>query len=165
VPGAALLLLLALAQSPGPASPPASAPPSPPPPASSITPEDRSHLEALRAALKGREDRPAREVFKNVKLLGDVPAGRLLRVMEWGYARSLGQSCSFCHVPGSWESDTNKHKVIARQMALMMRAINQEFLAKMPELTEDPADKPAVNCTTCHRGQKKPALELEGGSR
>src|SRR5215467_14650385 len=51
-------------------------------------------LASLRQAIAGKEEKPASEVFKNIQVLKGVPAGRLLRVMELGYAKSLGVSCT-----------------------------------------------------------------------
>jgi anti-sigma factor ChrR (cupin superfamily) len=46
-------------------------------------------LADLRKAIAGREDKPAGEVFKNIQMFKTMPAARLLRVMELGYAKSL----------------------------------------------------------------------------
>src|SRR5258705_13116266 len=54
-------------------------------------------LENLRKAIAGQENKPAEEVFKNIQMLKGMPAARLLRVMEMGYARSLGVNCTHCH--------------------------------------------------------------------
>lgn len=115
-------------------------------------------LEALGAAIAGKEDDPADQVFQNVKVLGDVPAKRLLAIMRMGYARSLGVSCDHCHVAGEWASDEKESKRIARQMARMTRELNEKVLPAIPELA---GKQPTVNCTTCHRGQRKPALSLD----
>ena len=42
--------------------------------------------------------KPAGEVFRNVKLLGDITADRFLLIMDIGYRQSLGFSCDYCHV-------------------------------------------------------------------
>jgi hypothetical protein len=114
------------------------------------------HLAELRRKIAGRETARASEVFENVKDLGEMPAGRLLKVMEIGYARSLGVACTHCHVAGQWASDEKKPKLAAREMRVLMRRVNDE-LARIPNLQ---SAKPTVNCTTCHRGQVKPALDL-----
>ncbi|HXD32134.1 MAG TPA: c-type cytochrome [Pyrinomonadaceae bacterium] len=114
-------------------------------------------LADLRKAIAGQEDKPAGEVFKNIQMLKAMPAGRLLRVMELGYARSLGVNCVHCHVAGQWEKEDKPTKQIARDMAAMAANINNEQLKKIKNLK---SAEPVINCTTCHRGQTKPALNL-----
>jgi hypothetical protein len=114
-------------------------------------------LAELQKMIAGREEQPAEQVFKNIQVMKGVPAGRFLRIMQLGYARSLGVNCAHCHVPGQWESDEKPTKGIAREMILMMRAINNDILKKIKNLK---SESPAVNCTTCHRGETKPALNL-----
>lgn len=121
------------------------------------TPDDSPEVVELLAAIQGKENRPAGEVFKNVKLLRDVPAARFLRIMDTGYARSLGVSCSHCHVEGRWDADEMRAKRAAREMIILTRTINDE-LVKMQDIDNT---EPAVNCTTCHRGYVKPALQMK----
>ena len=113
-------------------------------------------LAELRKRIAGQEQKPAAEVFKNIQLLKEVPAGRLLSIMEMGYARSLGVDCTHCHVAGQWEKDDKPTKQVAREMSKMVGVIRGE-LKKIPNLR---SENPVVNCTTCHRGQVKPALNL-----
>lgn len=118
-------------------------------------------LAKLREQIKGKETEPAEKVFKNIQILKGMPAGRLLAVMEMGYARSLGVSCTHCHVPEKFESEEKPAKQIAREMWLMMGKINTELLKNIKNLK---SESPTVNCTTCHRGQIKPALNLPAPS-
>src|SRR5437868_2707554 len=62
-------------------------------------------LAKLREQIKGKEKDPASNVFKNIQMLKQVPAGRLLSIMENGYSRSLGVDCTHCHVSDKWESE------------------------------------------------------------
>jgi hypothetical protein len=126
-------------------------------------------LADLRAFIAGKEESPAIEVFNNVQQYRNVSAGRFLRIMEFGFTVALGVDCSHCHVPGKWDSDEKPTKQIARDMSVMLAQINNEHLRKIPNLR---STNPQVNCTTCHRGQRRPALELPpavrppiGGSR
>ena len=114
-------------------------------------------LENLRKAIAGQENKPAEEVFKNIQMLKGMPAGRLLRVMEMGYARSLGVNCTHCHVADAWEKEDKPTKQIAREMHAMVGVINDGQLKKIKNLK---GPNSIVNCTTCHRGQTKPALNL-----
>ena len=116
-----------------------------------------SLMNAVLATIAGRERMPAESVFRNIKVLQQVPAGRLLRMMNYGYARSLGVSCDHCHVVGEWEKEDRAQKQIARQMRAMVDSINRGLLAKIEGLE---SDNPVVNCTTCHRGMTKPALDF-----
>ncbi len=59
--------------------------------------------------------------------------------------------------PGKWESDEDATKKIAREMMAMTKAITEQYLKKIEGLK---GPNPAVSCTTCHRGQVKPALSL-----
>lgn len=115
-------------------------------------------LKELRESIKGKEDMPSVKVWKNVQMFTQLPAERLLSIMEKGYARSLGVTCIHCHNPKDYGSDEKQEKLITREMALMVRKINSELLANIEELGDRRA---IVNCTTCHRGQKKPALFME----
>lgn len=141
---------VAAAQSPAPAGAPPSG--SPPPYAAEV----ERYIAEVQAAIKGKEDLPAKDVFKNVLILGDVPAARLLRTMQ-GFTRSIGVSCTKCHVPDHWDSDEKDDKGVTRDMMKMTRAINEDYLKKIKALEDD---KPNVNCNTCHRGQAHPGAEL-----
>jgi Photosynthetic reaction centre cytochrome C subunit len=113
----------------------------------------------LREQIKGRENEPASQVFKNVStpMLKDMPAARLLAVMEFGYARSLGINCTHCHVVDKWESEEKPQKQVARDMVAMVAKINGEMLKGIKNLK---SPTPTVNCTTCHRGQVIPATNM-----
>jgi hypothetical protein len=114
-------------------------------------------LAQLRAEISGKENQPAEQVFKNIQLLKGMPAGRLLAVMEVGYSKSLGVNCTHCHVAGQWEKEEKPTKQITRDMSAMAKAINTEYLKGIKNLK---SPNPVVNCTTCHRGQVKPALNM-----
>jgi ketosteroid isomerase-like protein len=109
------------------------------------------------SAISGRENQRADSVFRNLRTMGRMPAGRLLAVMRDGYANSLGVDCTHCHVPGDFSSEENNRKQIARDMMAMVTRINTELLPAVPNLRGPQA---IVNCSTCHRGQVKPALNV-----
>lgn len=104
-------------------------------------------------SIAGRENQPAESVFKNIKILKGVPAGRLVNIMNMGFGRSLGVSCGFCHVPGKWDLDDKQEKNTARIMIAMVGAINRDYLSKVPV---DSGPPPTANCFTCHRGMPRP---------
>src|SRR5688572_15208080 len=113
----------------------------------------------LKERIKGKEQVPASEVFKNIQtpMLKQRPAAQLLAVMEFGYARSLGVNCTHCHAPDQWEAENKPQKQIAREMSAMVAALNGTMLKSIKNLK---SASPTVNCTTCHRGEVKPALNL-----
>ena len=111
----------------------------------------------LKERIKGKEQEPAEKVFKNIHSMKGVPSGRFLAIMEFGYARSLGVNCTHCHTPEKWETEDKPQKQIARDMAAMVAKINGEHLKNIKNLK---SENPIVNCTTCHRGEIKPALNL-----
>ncbi|MGH9947976.1 MAG: photosynthetic reaction center cytochrome c subunit family protein [Pyrinomonadaceae bacterium] len=116
-------------------------------------------LAKLKEQIKGKEKEPAETVFKNIQMpmFKGSPAGRVLAVMEFGYARSLGVDCTHCHVPDKWESEDKQQKQIARDMQAMVFKIGGELLPGIKNLK---TTTPTINCTTCHRGEIKPALNL-----
>ena len=108
-------------------------------------------------SIAGRENLPAESVFKNIKVMTGVPAGRLVRIMNMGFGLSLGVRCAHCHVSGHWDSEDKAQKQIARDMMAMTKTITTDLLPKIKNLH---SEHPVVNCTTCHRGAIKPALNL-----
>ena len=119
--------------------------------------DQEAKLAELRKQIAGKENLPAETVFKNIQFLKGVPAARLLAVMKIGYSRSLGVNCTHCHVVDAWEKDDKSTKQTARDMAQMVRTINNDLLKNIKNLR---SESPVINCTTCHRGQTKPALDL-----
>jgi hypothetical protein len=85
----------------------------------------------------------ASQAFKNIKLLGDVPADQVLATMQF-FEGSLGVGCDFCHLADR-TTDTPK-KDMARKMIQMVRDINKNTFGGETEVT----------CYSCHRGQTNP---------
>jgi len=111
-------------------------------------------------SIAGHENEPAEQVFKNIKILQGIPAGRLVNIMNMGFGRSLGVSCGFCHVPGKWDLDDKEEKQTARLMFSMVQTINRDYMSKVPNERGAP---PTVNCFTCHRGNAQPMGPGPGG--
>jgi hypothetical protein len=145
--------------------PPPGGPPrqgSPPPPFTAVPPDsfaaERDSMEkAVLRKIAGKESAPADSVFDNIKLFKGMPAGRMLRIMNVGWGKSLGVGCLHCHVKDDWDSEDKAAKQVARDMAAMTRTIGSELLPKIKNLR---SEQPTVNCTTCHRGQKRPATNI-----
>lgn len=87
----------------------------------------------------------AGQKFKNIKVLNDMPADQMGKVMNLMSA-GLGVNCSFCHVGFDFEKDGNEHKEIARDMLRMTFEINKTYFKGEPE----------VSCATCHNGRPHP---------
>ena len=71
----------------------------------------------------------AKDVFKNVQVLGDVPVGEFTRTMlaitAWV---SPKEGCNYCHKEGEdLSTDTLYTKVVARRMLSMTRHINADW--------------------------------------
>lgn len=110
--------------------------------------------------IAGRENEPAEQVFQNLQIewLKGAPASRLLLIMNYGYSRALGVSCTHCHVEQDFASDEKRPKRAAREMAVMHRMVNEQ-LRKMQNLETPPDDRP-INCFTCHRGAINPNKQV-----
>lgn len=89
----------------------------------------------------------AGQKFKSIKVLNDMPADQMGKVMNMMSA-SLGVRCGFCHASddGDYEKEGFEHKDIARQMLKMTFDLNKNYFEGKPE----------VNCNTCHQGQAHP---------
>ena len=146
---------------PAPTSPATPTPPAPPAPAAALVDsfafERDSLMREVLERIKGREQAPAESVFKNIRILKGTPAGRLPRIMNMGFGRSLGVGCKHCHVAGHWAEEDKPQKQVTRDMWAMMGTINSELLPKIKNLK---SERPQINCTTCHRGSVKPATNL-----
>jgi photosynthetic reaction center cytochrome c subunit len=104
--------------------------------------------------IAGREDQPAEQVFKNIKVLKGITAAQLVTKMDKDYAEALSWNCTNCHRlanQGNFASDTSNDKVRARFMQQMQNDINTVTLPKLY-----PRDTPKVTCATCHRGYNEP---------
>src|SRR3954469_7843459 len=87
----------------------------------------------------------AGQKFKNIKVLNDMPADQLGKVMNI-FAASLGVDCNFCHNTKDYSLDEKKEKETARKMITMTFGINK---ASFDGRTE-------VSCNTCHNGREHP---------
>jgi hypothetical protein len=113
----------------------------------------RLQVDSILRTIAGRESEPAGKVFRNVRVLKDMPAGEFVRQMDTNYGRGLGWTCNNCHVVGEFNSDTRKNKRIARQMQEMTLRLNQR---EFPRIKELDAEYEKVTCVMCHRGSNEP---------
>ena len=113
------------------------------------------HVNEVLATIKGKEDLPAEQVYKNIQILKGMPASRVLAIMNRGFSNSLGVSCSHCHVTGEFDSESKPTKQIARDMWGMVATINNDLLKKIPNIK---SANPVVNCGTCHNGRARPGV-------
>jgi hypothetical protein len=111
----------------------------------------------INKSIEGKEELPAEEVFKDIKILNGIPAGRVPMIMKFGFSRSLGVDCRHCHNVDDLAGNENPKKQVAREMWAMGKVIN-ERLMEIPNLE---SKRPVVNCTTCHRGDVQPATDME----
>lgn len=84
--------------------------------------------------------------FKNIKVLTEMPAEQMGKVMNMMSA-SLGVGCNFCHAENDFAKDGNEHKDIARDMLRMTFELNKNYFDARPE----------INCNTCHQGRPHPS--------
>jgi hypothetical protein len=95
---------------------------------------------------------PAENVFKNIQVLKGIPADEFMDTMGM-FASSLVYDCTGCHVQEIL-SDRAAFAVAtpriqrARQMVVMVNAINKTYFAGQPRVT----------CFTCHRGDGAPEV-------
>ena len=101
--------------------------------------------QSAQRAPAGDSNKKAGEVYENIQVLKDVPAGQLIPSMQF-ISSSLGVDCGFCHVEGHFDGDDKKPKQTAREMMQMMFALNKNSFAGHREVT----------CYSCHRGSSNP---------
>jgi photosynthetic reaction center cytochrome c subunit len=92
----------------------------------------------------------AKDVYQNVKVLGDLSVGEFTRLMlaisNWV---SPQQQCTYCHQGENFADDSKYTKVVARKMLEMTLHINGSWTQHVAQT--------GVTCYTCHRGQPVPA--------
>lgn len=135
-------------------------PPQQGPPPDSLQASRDSAMNAVLKQIAGKEQMRAGDVFQNVTEMGDVPAERFLRIMNLGYSRSLGVTCSHCHTAGDFGSDDKQEKATARAMIKLVATIGNELRA----IKTIKSEQPFVNCSTCHNGRARPGVRPGAGN-
>ncbi len=89
----------------------------------------------------------AGQKFKSIKVLNDMPADQMGKVMNM-ISASLGVDCKFCHTSndGDYEKEGVDHKDTARKMMKMTFDLNKTQFNGRPE----------INCNSCHNGKSHP---------
>ena len=92
----------------------------------------------------------AKDVLKNVQVLGDLSIGEFTRHMvaitSWV---APTQGCNYCHNPENLADDSKYTKVVARKMIQMTQKVNADW---KPHVAAT-----GVTCYTCHRGNNIPS--------
>lgn len=91
----------------------------------------------------------ARDVYQNVKVLGDLSVGQFTRHMaaitQWVAPE---QGCAYCHNAQNFADDSKYTKVVARRMIEMTQHVNADWKSHVGAT--------GVTCYTCHRGNPVP---------
>lgn len=100
-----------------------------------------------RASLQTKTVETAGQKFKSIKVLTDMPADEMGKVMNMMSA-SLGVDCKFCHASNEadFEKEGFENKDTARQMLKMTFELNKNYFDGRPE----------INCNSCHQGKSHP---------
>ena len=108
-------------------------------------------------AAQNAQDNPpmAGDVFKSVVLLKGIPVDTFFEAMGM-FANSMGNDCTFCHVSEAVFdkakfAESSPRIIKARQMIVMMNAINKQYFAGQTRVT----------CFTCHNGSDRPRSESD----
>jgi len=103
----------------------------------------------------------AQQEFTNLQFFPeDITRGELIGNMR-NFSFALGVRCTYCHevdnaVPFNdrdWASDEKATKRKAREMLVMARDINEQYLAVLADRRQPNV---AVRCATCHGGVPRP---------
>ncbi len=92
----------------------------------------------------------AKEIYKNVPLLGDLSVAEFTRLMvamtQW--VAPPEQGCNYCHNPQNLADDSVYTKVVTRKMLQMTWDVNGKWKNHVADT--------GVTCWTCHRGNAVP---------
>ena len=100
----------------------------------------------------------AKEVYKNLKVLKEIPSDQLIPYMH-AYNTALGVGCNFCHVTEGdkrdFVSDAKPMKQKAREMIVLVKDLNGKYKT---------IDKRAT-CAMCHHGHAEPETSVPPAPR
>lgn len=106
-------------------------------------------------ALETREGQRAREIYPNLRVLGDISVeefGLLMaNITEWVVPKDAPPeqaSCNYCHNPENMASYEKYTKTVSLNMLRMTQNINVNW--------QQHVQQTGVTCYTCHRGKALP---------
>ena len=103
--------------------------------------------EALPAA--SADGPKAKDIYQNVKVLGDLSIAQFARTMTMMTASvAPQQGCVYCHNAANFADDAPYTKVVARRMLQMTQTVNADWKPHVGAT--------GVSCYTCHRGNNVP---------
>jgi len=117
--------------------------------------ERHKYVQQVLESIKGKEKMNTDSVFKNIQLFKgtkNFTAEHFLMMMDIGWGKGLGVSCTYCHVPVKWDSDEKQTKLIAREMYGVRQIVND----KLKTIQGLQSAQPLINCGTCHQGKPIP---------
>lgn len=92
----------------------------------------------------------AKDIYKNVQVLGDLSVGaftrHMLSITQWV---APNEGCAYCHNVENLADDSKYQKVVARRMIQMTQKVNADWKTHVAGT--------GVTCWTCHRGNAVPA--------
>src|SRR5215831_7637713 len=92
--------------------------------------ERLKYVRQVLESIKGKEKMNADSVFKNIQLFKgtkNFTAEHFLMMMDFGWGKGLGVSCTYCHDPERWESDEKRTKLIGREMYGIRQMVNDKL--------------------------------------
>ena len=104
----------------------------------------------------------------NLKVIYPEISHKELMITMNDISRSLGVNCNYCHITlkqknsynetdYDFASDSNSHKIVAREMMRITAAINTEYFARISHDNK----QEQITCVTCHMGRIKPVVSID----
>jgi len=101
------------------------------------------------AAAASADGPKAKDIYQNVKVLGELSVGEFARNMvsitQWVAPK---EGCTYCHNAANFADDSKYTKVVARRMLQMTQHVNADWKSHVGAT--------GVTCYTCHRGNPVP---------
>jgi photosynthetic reaction center cytochrome c subunit len=105
--------------------------------------------------LPSRDGQRARDVYPDLKVLGDISVDEfgllMANITEWVVPKDAPpeqQGCNYCHNPENMASYEKYTKTVALKMLQMTQTMNVDW--------KDHVKQTGVTCYTCHRGKAVP---------